>query len=815
MIQISQFQTFQETITIDTNMATFNEEFTASTNINEFDGSEITGGVLSNKKIVGYGDNILNFDGGNDLITSGFDPTTDLGSSWTMSAWVRPDAQSNFRGIGGGHTGSNNGFTFFQYNGSFGGWGCAFGYGSNFTSPCAIGNLTLDEWVFLSAVYTPTSVKVYKDGVLISTQTFSSVSVVHYSQFWIGRAFNASGRYFDGDIYDVRVYNEALTDAEIEDLYLGNTVDDTNLVGWWLLDEGTGTTATDSSSLANDGTISGASWTTNDSPIYNKRARTTSVEIISNKTLQNLDYTIDGKSGGSNYRALLSSDGSTFENIDGVDISQGSQYFDKTNDYIDCGSDSSLAIAGDLTIITKLKVSTFSGYQEILAHGDLNVAESFDYYMTVNPSGTVTGGYVTTGTYTGRTITTTDAIPLDEWVEVAYVRDLTNTTSYIYVNGVLSASTTTSATPPTISNDLYIGALKNGAGSANPFGGRIGETKIYAEALSESTLYAHHAYSTQPDTTNLRGHWKWNGNQLDETANNNDGTASGSTNSTAWRDIPSYGHSLIETDDTQVAYFNGVNNKITVADDNTLDFGTGDFSISCWIKYAGGTQRLLVSKENSGDGFQMGIYASGRLYGYIRSGASNKPSTDDGVLVSTNQWVHVGISFDRDGTMTRYVNGVPTGTADSITSVSGSISNALDMIIGEYNAGTLQYKGNMANLAIWNDVRTANEMLTEYENGYVDTTNANLVSYWKLAGDYNDSIGSNNGTNSGTTMIKDISRPYPTIPVQETIDISALGKQNLYWRIFGDTRMSRTPSLEQLNVDYLAGGAILFNYGGL
>tara|TARA_R110000824_G_scaffold183542_1_gene364552 strand:- start:28 stop:582 length:555 start_codon:yes stop_codon:yes gene_type:complete len=68
---------------------------------------------------------------------------------------------------------------------------------------------------------------------------------------------------FNGKIADVRIYDDAITADEVKYIYTngdqGTDPTTTNLVSQWLLDEGTGTTATDNAG-SNNGTISGATW---------------------------------------------------------------------------------------------------------------------------------------------------------------------------------------------------------------------------------------------------------------------------------------------------------------------------------------------------------------------------------------------------------------------------------------------------------------------------------------------------------------------------------------------------------------------------
>ena len=61
----------------------------------------------------------------------------------------------------------------------------------------------------------------------------------------------------NGTIDDFRIYNRALSPKEVRDLY--NFAP--GPVGYWKLDEHSGSTANDSSGNGNTGTITGASWT--------------------------------------------------------------------------------------------------------------------------------------------------------------------------------------------------------------------------------------------------------------------------------------------------------------------------------------------------------------------------------------------------------------------------------------------------------------------------------------------------------------------------------------------------------------------------
>jgi hypothetical protein len=82
----------------------------------------------------------------------------------------------------------------------------------------------------------------------------------------IGKALGATPEHFDGIIDEPRIWNRALTATEIKNLYLYNAVPQDGLIAEYLFNEASGSTALDTSGNGNDGTITGATYTT-DTPL--------------------------------------------------------------------------------------------------------------------------------------------------------------------------------------------------------------------------------------------------------------------------------------------------------------------------------------------------------------------------------------------------------------------------------------------------------------------------------------------------------------------------------------------------------------------
>ena len=77
---------------------------------------------------------------------------------------------------------------------------------------------------------------------------------------YIGRGDTSD--YFTGQISDVAIFDAELTFAEMEDHYFYgiDVSEEADLLGYWPIDEGAGTTVYDSTSFFRDGTVEDATW---------------------------------------------------------------------------------------------------------------------------------------------------------------------------------------------------------------------------------------------------------------------------------------------------------------------------------------------------------------------------------------------------------------------------------------------------------------------------------------------------------------------------------------------------------------------------
>lgn len=172
-------------------------------------------------------------------------PVVSTGKNFTVAAWVRlTTANATATAV------TQQGGFSLQYLKTADRWALTSG------SAKALAALAprLNEWTHLIGVYESGQLSLYVNGRLEST--VAATPAESTGALTIGRAGTAE--YWPGDLDDVRVYGRAMFGDEAAELVNSAAT----LVGHWKLDEGTGTSAADSTGRATAATLGGgASWT--------------------------------------------------------------------------------------------------------------------------------------------------------------------------------------------------------------------------------------------------------------------------------------------------------------------------------------------------------------------------------------------------------------------------------------------------------------------------------------------------------------------------------------------------------------------------
>ena len=175
------------------------------------------GAMTSGQSVEGSVGRALNFDGSNDFVTTTLNPSTELGQTVTLEAWVFPRSQIDNRGVMGHHTGAFMGISGFQFETSQ--WVLRYGNGTAWESLKGIGTLALNTWTHLVGVISAGAggtVRAYVNGLEHTPHANVSTNISHLANFNIGRTFADVNRHFDGLIDDARVSNIARSPAWIK-----------------------------------------------------------------------------------------------------------------------------------------------------------------------------------------------------------------------------------------------------------------------------------------------------------------------------------------------------------------------------------------------------------------------------------------------------------------------------------------------------------------------------------------------------------------------------------------------------------------------
>lgn len=156
----------------------------------------------------------LDFDGVNDYVdfslTNFQNPTNQI----TVSAWVKINQMKNFNRIlarDSWSTAGNVSWLLYANATHF-----IFGISNETIQYNAWVLGSANAWYYLTGVYNGTDLKLYLNGVLKFT---TPISGLIFSPITYLRASDDSPDVMNGTIDDLRIYNKALTDAEVKQLY--------------------------------------------------------------------------------------------------------------------------------------------------------------------------------------------------------------------------------------------------------------------------------------------------------------------------------------------------------------------------------------------------------------------------------------------------------------------------------------------------------------------------------------------------------------------------------------------------------------------
>jgi hypothetical protein len=211
-----------------------------------------------------YSGKALDFDGVNDIVNTTYTSGFTGAQEFTYCAYINTDTNQNSQAIIHADENAGWGLQSLQIRTETNGIRFLAGTGSALTSYVDSEVVEANKWYFVVGTHTPTENKIYINGVLNATATADNLTTA--PDAIIVGAYPALANPYNGQITNAKVFNTALTAAQVADLYnnpekvVPTGVDNTALKLWLPMMEGAGTTAYDGSGNGNHGTIAGATY---------------------------------------------------------------------------------------------------------------------------------------------------------------------------------------------------------------------------------------------------------------------------------------------------------------------------------------------------------------------------------------------------------------------------------------------------------------------------------------------------------------------------------------------------------------------------
>jgi len=616
-------------------------------------------------------------------------PAITLNTSFTFSAWFNPSSFVDWAGVVTNlyHPAPASGLVIVPLSGSI---RIAYGDGANGYSNYIVSNsqVTTNKWNYVALSYDGNNATLYLNGKQIDKRSITIAQTSRAIRMGIW-ASSYSDYLFNGYIDEVKIYNYALTDEEVKQDYNSNSAlqmgqtsqtiggtttsldycipGDTSYcaspVAEWKMDEKTGTTAKDISGNNNNGTISGATWT-------------------SGKIGAGLKF-----SGSSQYTTI--EDSTSLKPTTAITTEA---WFNTT----------------DKSLNQRMLSKTSSGgYSLSINENSACVANTLCFLININ------------GTYYSATYPSIN-LSNNTWYHVAGSYD--GTTVRLFLNG--SNIGTTALISNTISHNtakLCIGsesASTNCYSESGFFSGKIDHVKIYNYARTPAQI----AYDYNKGAP--VGWWKFDDCQgltaFDSSGLGNNATISigpsGTQNSVGTCQA---GTSAAWTNGATGKYnsslnFDGIDDYIWLG--NLATLSPSNLSISSWFKISSNITGTIIRNRTYGYSISL---SSGNVRTHVYESSGSQLSISSPLTYGDNNW-HFATSTYNGTTIRLYVDGKlvnsSTGTGTGTIYYSG---NAIGIGRDADNSSSY-FTGQIDDVRIYNYALTSEQIKTVYNNGAVN-----------------------------------------------------------------------------------------------
>ena len=184
--------------------------------------------------------------------------------------------------------------------------------------------------------------------------------------------------------------------------------------------------------------------------------------------------------------------------------------------------------------------------------------------------------------------------------------------------------------------------------------------------------------------------------------------------------------------------FDGIDDYVQISNASQFDFGVNqDFTIECRIRTSTSGDVAIVGNKDWNSGNNKGFvfsfkYPSGPEWKINIGDGVNRADINTGGLIANNQWHTLSVSFDRDGFMKMYEDGLLIDSAD--ISYVGDITTNSGLFCGMDIYQNYPFSGSVSQLRVWDTILNSNDIQSWYCNDLNSTHPSynNLIGYWHM-----------------------------------------------------------------------------------
>ncbi|CAM2069191.1 S8 family serine peptidase [Sulfidibacter corallicola] len=166
--------------------------------------------------------------------------------------------------------------------------------------------------------------------------------------------------------------------------------------------------------------------------------------------------------------------------------------------------------------------------------------------------------------------------------------------------------------------------------------------------------------------------------------------------------------------------FDGSNDYVSVPNRSAINLGTGDFTITAWIRTTQ-NHAIILTKRNSADnrGYLFMVYGKRLLLQMADNPRGHYNYTSTSIpIVANNAWRHVAVTVDRNNTRggRMYVDGNLVYTFNP-TNRQGSLNTSDALRIGQRDGAGSYFKGNLDEVTLYKRALSATQIRNEFLAG--------------------------------------------------------------------------------------------------